>query len=220
MKKTILLLVFLLSNFCIAQSFFTKVSEKDFFNSEVDKNTYQHWGILKENTTIPRFVKIAHGIGYSIEINGKDTIRTPTNNKRYNLEIVIKQLLLDKNLKKLKMKGQILGAWSNVTPEEFNVFIGIRKDTIIEYFMHSMPPSPIIAKGKIMDSISIGTKETFYLKDGKQFKVYRQNRYSLFKGFNKMMFNIDVIIDEKSILVFALSHEYVLIYEVGKLLKD
>jgi len=220
MKNIFLVVIFILSNVCIAQSFFTKVSEKDFFNSEVDKNTYQHWGILKENTTIPRFAKTAHGIGYSIEINGKDTIRTPTNNKRYNLEIVIKQLLLDKNLKKLKMKGQILGAWSGVAPEEFDVFIGIRKDTIIEYFMHSIPPSPIIVKGKVMDSISIGTKKTFYLQDIKQFSVYRQNSNSLFKGFNKMMFNIDVIIDEKSILVFALSDEYVLIYEVGKLLKD
>ena len=215
MKKTFPFLVFLLSNFCVAQSSYKKVSEKDFYKYVVDKNTYQHWGILRENTTIPKFVKTAHGIGYSIEINGNDTIRTPTNNKRYNLEILIKELLLDKNLKKLKMKGQILGAWSSVTPEEFDVFIGIRKDTIIEYFMHSMPPSPIIVKGKVMDSISIGTKETFYLQDAKQFSVYRQNSKILFKGFNKMIFNID----EKSILVFALSHEYVLIYEVGKLLK-
>ncbi|SEI01224.1 hypothetical protein SAMN02927937_02724 [Paenimyroides aquimaris] len=219
MKKTFPFLVFLLSNFCLAQSSYKKVSEKDFYKYVVDKNTYQHWGILRENTTIPKFVKTAHGIGYSIEINGNDTIRTPTNNKRYNLEILIKELLLDKNLKKLKMKGQILGAWSSVTPEEFDVFIGIRKDTIIEYFMHSMPPSPIIVKGKVMDSISIGTKETFYLQDAKQFSVYRQNSKILFKGFNKMIFNIDEIIDEKSILVFALSHEYVLIYEVGKLLK-
>jgi len=219
MKKTFPFLVFLLSNFCVAQSSYKKVSEKDFYKYVVDKNTYQHWGILRENTTIPKFVKTAHGIGYSIEINGNDTIRTPTNNKRYNLEILIKELLLDKNLKKLKMKGQILGAWSSVTPEEFDVFIGIRKDTIIEYFMHSMPPSPIIVKGKVMDSISIGTKETFYLQDAKQFSVYRQNSKILFKGFNKMIFNIDEIIDEKSILVFALSHEYVLIYEVGKLLK-
>src|SRR5690606_5996830 len=219
MKKTFPFLVFLLSNFCVAQSSYKKVSEKDFYKYVVDKNTYQHWGILRENTTIPKFVKTAHGIGYSIEINGNDTIRTPTNNKRYNLEILIKELLLDKNLKKLKMKGQILGAWSSVTPEEFDVFIGIRKDTIIEYFMHSMPPSPIIVKGKVMDSISIGTKETFYLQDAKQFSVYRQNSKILFKGFNKMIFNIDEIIDEKSILVFALSHEYVLIYEVGKLLE-
>lgn len=97
-------------------------------------------------------------------------------------------------------------------------FIGIRKDTLIEYFIHSIPPSPIIVEGKIMDSISIGTKKTFYLQDAKQYKPYRQNRYSLFKGFNEIMFNIDEIIDKKSILVFALSHEYILIYEVGKLL--
>ena len=118
------------------------------------------------------------------------------------------------------MKGQILGAWSNVTPEEYTIFIGQRKDTLIEYFMHSMPPAPITVEGKVLDSISIGKKETFYLQDAKQFKVYRQNRYSLFKGFNKMMFNFDVTLDKKSILVIALSHEYVLIYEVGKLLKD
>lgn len=82
-----------------------------------------------------------------------------------------------------------------------------------------MPPSPIIVRGKVMDSISIGTKKSFYLRDAKQFKPYRNNRYGLFKDFNKMIFNIDEIIDEKSILVFALSHEYVLIYEVGKLLE-
>lgn len=219
MKNIFLLVIFILCDICAAQSSYTKVSDKDFFNYEVDKSTYLHWGILKENTTIPVFVKAAHGIGYSIEIKGNDTIATPTNNKRYNLDILIKELLLDKKLKKLKMKGQILGAWSNVTPEEFDVFIGIRKDTLIEYFMHSTPPSPIIVKGKIMDSISIGTKKTFYLQEAKQFKPYRQNRYSLFKGFNKIMFNIDEIIDEKSILVFALSHEYILIYEVGKLLE-
>lgn len=218
MKNIFLLVIFILSNICVAQSYYTKVSEKDFYKYEVDKSTYQYWGILKENTTIPKFVKETHPKEYSIEINGNDTIATQTNYKRYNLEIVIKQLLLDKNLKKLKMKGQVLGAWSNVTPEEFDIFIGIRKDTLIEYFIHSIPPSPIIVEGKIMDSISIGTKKTFYLQDAKQYKPYRQNRYSLFKGFNEIMFNIDEIIDKKSILVFALSHEYILIYEVGKLL--
>ena len=101
-------LVYVLVNTYLIISSYAHIqhSDKDFFNYEVDKSTYLHWGILKENTTIPVFVKAAHGIGYSIEIKGNDTIATPTNNKRYNLDILIKELLLDKKLKKLKMKGQ------------------------------------------------------------------------------------------------------------------
>ena len=54
MKNIFLLIISILSNICAAQSSYKKVSEKDFYKYEVDKNTYQYWGILKEKTVIPK----------------------------------------------------------------------------------------------------------------------------------------------------------------------
>lgn len=77
MKNILLLVIFILSDICAAQSSYTKVSDKDFFNYEVDKNTYQYKRKLFSKDTLPNYIKYPTGKGYSVSIVNGDTIYQP-----------------------------------------------------------------------------------------------------------------------------------------------
>ena len=188
----------------------------DFFNCEVDKNMYQYRKQPFLREPIPKFLNIPLGEGFSVSVIGNDTIYTSTKKIKYNIEIKLDEILLDKANNKLKLKGEITGAWTNITPEEYNVFIGERKDTIIEHFLYSNPHAPFISNdGKIIDSISTGKRRNIFLLNAKEFNVVKSK---LIVNKNKMIFDIETLIDKRSVLIFSLSGVYSRIFEVGKLL--
>lgn len=218
MKNTFLLILFILSNICFAQSYYTKVSEKDFYKYEVDKNTYQYKSKLFSKDTLPNYIKYPTGKDYSFSIVNGDTIHQPTKTKEYEINLTCTEISVDKKHQKLKLKGKLSGAWSNVTPEEYTIFIGERKDSIIEHFLHSNPSYPFMHEGKIIDSISTGNRNNIFLIKSHEFEVFRKNEDENSENFSELLIDIETPINNKSILIFSLSGIYSRIFEIGKLL--
>lgn len=218
MRKILLIVIFIFSNVCVAQSFYTKVSEKDFFNSEVDKNTYQYKNTFFPKDSIPNYINIPNTKGYSVSIVNGDTIHQPTKTKEYEINLTCTEISVDKKYQKLKLKGKLSGAWSNVTPEEYTIFIGQRKDSIIEHFLYADPKGIFVHEGKIIDSISTGKRNNIFLQNAYEFKVYRKNEDENFENFSELLIDIETPINSKSILIISLSGIYSRIFEIGKLL--
>jgi len=218
MKNIFLLIIFILSNICVAQSYYTKVSEKDFYKYEVDKNTYQYKSTLFSKDTLPNYIKYPTTTGYSVSIVNGDTIYQPTKTKEYEINLIDTEISVDKKHHKLKLKSKLTGAWSNVTPEEYTVYIGQRKDSIIEHFLYADPKGIFVHKGKIVDSISTGYRNNIFLLNAEEFKVYRKNEDENSENFSVLLIDIETPINNKSILIFSLSGVYTRIFEIGNLL--
>lgn len=218
MKNIFLLIIFILSDICVAQSSYTKVSDKDFFNYEVDKSTYQYKRKIFSKDSLPNYINIPTGKGYSVSIVNGDTINQPTKTKEYEINLTCTEISVDKKYQKLKLKGKLSGAWSNVTPEEYTIFIGQRKDSIIEHFLYADPKGIFVHEGKIIDSISTGNRNNIFLQNAHEFKVYRKNEDENFENFSELLIDIETPINRKSILIFSLPSIYSRIFEIGKLL--
>jgi len=218
MKNIFFLIIFILSNICAAQSSYKKVSEKDFYKYEVDKSTYQYKRKLFPKDSLPNYINIPTDKGYLVSILKGDTIYHPSKTKEYEISLTYTEISVDKKHHKLKLKGKLSGAWSNVTPKEYTIFIGERKDSIIEHFLLSNPSYPFMYEGKIIDSISTGNRNNIFLQNAEEFKVYRKNKDENSENFSELLIDIETPIHTKSILIFSLSGIYSRIFEIGKLL--
>jgi len=148
-------------------------------------------------------------------------IYTSSEPKRNGLIIVPDKIEVDKKSKKFQISGKITGGWESVIPTEFEIYIGHRNDTISNTTLSPNLHGDIYFNGKKVDStIVIDTVPAFYMSDLQKFEAYRGMEYLKNSKYKEMLFEINGIIDEKSILVFGLSSRYAEIFEIGKLLTE
>ena len=148
-------------------------------------------------------------------------IYTSSEPKRNGLIIVPNSIEVDKKSKKFQISGKITGGWESVIPTEFKIYIGHRNDTISNTTLSPNLHGDIYFNGRKVDStIVIDTVPAFYMSDLQRFEAYRGKEYLENSKYKEMLFEINGIIDEKSILVFGLSSRYAEIFEIGKLLTE
>jgi hypothetical protein len=135
------------------------------------------------------------------------------------LKIVPNKIALDRKNKVFKISGQITGAWEDVIPDEFEIYIGHRNDTISNITLSPSLEATVYYNGAKLDStVIVDRVPAFYLTDLKKFNAYRGPRNLKNSKYKEMLFDISSTIDDKSILVFGLSSRYAEIFEVGRLL--
>lgn len=116
------------------------------------------------------------------------------------------------------IQGYITKAWKGVTPDEFEIYIGHRKDTISNITLSPNLHGEVYYNGKkVTETIVINKIPAFYLKDFKKFKCTRGVESLIGYQNDQMIFDINSKIDENSILIFALSTHYAEIFEIGKI---
>ena len=135
------------------------------------------------------------------------------------LKIVTSKVTLDKKGRLFQISGQITGAWKSVIPDEFEIYIGHRNDTISNITISPSLECTVYYNGVKLDSTVVVDKvPAFYLTSLKKFNAYRGAKNLPNSDYKEMLFNISSVIDEKSILVFGLSSRYAEIFEIGNLL--
>ena len=141
--------------------------------------------------------------------------------KRNGLVIVPSNIKIDKKNKTFQITGKINGGWESVIPFEFEIYIGHRTDTISNITLSPNLHGDVYFNGQKVDStIVVDTVPAFYLSDFQKFEAYRGEKNMENSKYKEMLFDINAVIDEKSILVFGLSSRYAEIFEIGKLLTE
>jgi len=141
--------------------------------------------------------------------------------KRNGLVIVPSNIKIDKKNKTFQVTGKINGGWESVIPCEFEIYIGHRTDTISNITLSPNLHGDVYFNGQKVDStIVVDTVPAFYLSDFQKFEAYRGEKNMENSKYKEMLFDINAVIDEKSILVFGLSSRYAEIFEIGKLLTE
>ncbi|WP_162147698.1 hypothetical protein [Flavobacterium limnosediminis] len=223
MKKQNLriLLLFFWTGFIFAQQS-NNVDYNKLLKYKVDENRFQFGWLDNVFSGIPCFRDYTKEKTEMQLVNPKtdSIIYKSTEPKRNGLKIVPAQIFLDKKTRKFQITGQITGGWESVIPVEFEIYIGHRIDTTSNITLSPNLHGAVYYNGKKVDStIVVGVVPAFYMTDIKKFQAYRGKKKLIDSDYKEMLFNIEAIIDEKSILVFGLSSRYAEIFEIGKLLK-
>jgi hypothetical protein len=135
------------------------------------------------------------------------------------LKIAPNKITLDRKAKVFKISGLITGAWEDVIPDEFEIYIGHRNDTISNITLSPSLEATVYYNGAKLDStVIVDRVPAFYLTDLKKFNAYRGPKNLTNSKYKEMLFDISSTIDDKSILVFGLSSRYAEIFEIGRLL--
>jgi len=151
--------------------------------------------------------------------NGK-SIELPQEKDKTALKIISDKIKIDKKNKRIIISGEITGAWEHVTPGEFEIYIGQKKDTISNITLSPNLHGDIFYNGRKVDStIVVDTVPAFYLKNFKKFSATRSYIESDKKDEQKIIFDINSEFDEKSSLIFAVSSRYVEIFNIGVFLR-
>lgn len=219
MSRTIFIFLILTAHLTFGQK---TIEYKELLKYKVDENRFD-LGIIPGSWDIPCFRDYTKS-NYQSQIRDSRTdsvIYTSKEDKQDGLKIIAKEIKLDRAEKSLQITGQITGGWESVIPDEFEIYVGQRIDTVS--YTHIAPNLhyQVYYNGvKVDKPIIIDTVEAFYLRDVKKFGAYRGENNLPNSNYKEMLFDFKVEIDEKSILVFALSSRYAEIFEVGKLLRD
>lgn len=104
-----------------------KYLKKIFFSYEVDKNTYQYKRKLFPKDSLPNYINIPTDKGYSVLILNGDTIYQASKTKEYGISLTYTEIFVDKKHHKIKLKGKLSAAWSNVTPPRIYNFYWRKK---------------------------------------------------------------------------------------------
>jgi len=149
-------------------------------------------------------------------------IYTPTDPEINGLKIIPSKITLDKKSKVFQISGKITGAWEDVSPGEFEIYIGYRNDTISNI---TLSPSCFLTTNryngaKLDSTIIVDRVSAFYLTNVKKFSAYWRTKNLTNSNYKDILFNISTVIDGKSILVFGLISRYAEIFEIGKLLSQ
>jgi len=139
--------------------------------------------------------------------------------KRNGIKIIPSKILVDKQNRKLKIQGKLIGGWESVIPSEYKIYVGHRNDTISEITLSPNLHGDIYFNGEKVDkTIVVDRVPAFYLSNHKKFEAFRGEKNQENSTYKELLFNIETEFDEKSILVFGLSSRYAEIFEIGKLL--
>ncbi len=145
-------------------------------------------------------------------------IYTPTDPEINGLKIIPSKIALDKKNKVFQISGQIAGAWDDVIPFEFEIYIGHRNDTTSNITLSPSLHGTVYYNGVKLDStIIVDIVPAFYMTDLKKFSAYRGIKNLPNSKYKEMLFDISSTIDDKSILVFGVTSRYAEIFEIGKL---
>jgi len=224
MKKRILhiLFFFFCTAFTVAQDYMHIVDYDKLLKYKVDENRFQFGWLKNVFSGIPCFRDYTKRETEIQVIDPKtdSIIYKSSELKRNGLKIITNQIFLDKKTRKFQISGQITGGWESVIPTEFEIYIGHRIDTISNITISPSLHGDVYYNGKKVDTtIVIDVVPAFYLSNIKKFQAYRGEKSLINSEYKEMLFNIEAIIDEKSILIFGLSSTYAEIFEIGKLLK-
>lgn len=148
-------------------------------------------------------------------------IYTATDPEINGLKIITEKITLDKKSKLFKISGQVTGGWESVIPDEFEIYIGHRHDTISNITLSPNLHATFFYNGAKVDStIIVDRVPAFYMTNLQKFSVNRGTKNLRSSNYKEMLFNISWVIDDKSILVFGLTSRYAEIFEIGKLLTE
>ena len=205
----------------IAQTRIEVVEQDKLFELKVDENRFDYGWLPSTSGNIPCFrdytkTEISTEL---VDIKKDSVIHASTETEQIGLKIVPTKISLDKDKRIFFLSGQITGAWENVIPDEFEIFVGRRVDTVSNLTVSPNLHGDIYYNGvKVDKTIVIAKVPAFYLKDFKKFEVYRSGKEDVNSDEEKMLFDINTVIDEESILIFGLSSRYAEIFNIGKLL--
>ncbi|QGK74416.1 hypothetical protein [Flavobacterium sp. SLB02] len=225
MKKHIthILVLFLWTGFISAQNNNQTIDYNKLLKYKVDENRFNFGWLKNVFSGIPCFRDYTEDKTEMQLIDPKtDSIIYKSTEPEINgLKIIPEKISLDKKVRKFQIKGQITGGWESVIPLEFEIYIGHRKDTISNITLSPNLHGDVYYNGKKVDStIVVDVVPSFYMTNIKKFVAYRSVQNLPNSSYKQMLFDIEAVIDEKSILVFGLSSRYAEIFEIGKLLTE
>jgi len=223
MKKltSIFVFIFLCGELSFSQRIQDTIDCKQLLKYKVDENRFEFGWLDNVFSGIPCFRDYTKS---EIQMSMVDTrtdsiIYKSSETKENGLVIIPQQFLLERNTKHFQLKGQITGGWESVKPFEFEIYIGHRNDTVSNITLSPSEYGDVYFGGVKVDStIVVEVVPAFYLSNIVKFKAFRGDRKLDNSDFKEILFDVDAIIDEKSILVFGLSSGYSEIFEIGKLL--
>jgi hypothetical protein len=188
---------------------------------KVDENRFEFGWLANVFSGIPCFRNYTKDKIQAQFVDPKtdSVIYTSSDPKINGLKIIPNQIMLDKENRFFQISGQITGAWESVIPDEFEIYIGHRNDTVSNITLSpSLEATVYYNHAKLDTTIIIDRVPAFYLTSLKKFNAYRGTKNLTNSNYKEMLFNIGSTIDDKSILVFGLSSRYAEIFEIGKLL--
>ncbi len=218
MKNIIPILFLLITQICFSQNKYNEIYYDSFLKLKVDENRFDFGWVPEEYQKTPCFRDYTKN---ELQMQLKDPktnsiIYTSKEPKQKGIKIKPSKIQFDKQNKKLKISGKLTGAWKNVIPIEYEIYIGHRNDNIIDDIKLSPDlHRDIFYNGeKLTKTIVVDQVPAFYLSNFKKFGAFRG------KKNNEILFDIETEFDEKSFLIFGLSSRYAEIFEIGKLLRE
>ncbi|MFT4757869.1 MAG: hypothetical protein ACI91R_002529 [Vicingaceae bacterium] len=221
--RNIILISILAVGFANAQDNLKTIEYNELLKLKVDESRFTFGWLGNVFSGIPCFRDYTKSDIQTELINPKNDsiIYTSSEPKRNGLIIVPNDIKIDRKSKTFKISGKVTGSWESVIPTEFKIYIGQRNDTISSTTLSPNLHGDIYFNGQKVDStIVIETVPAFYMSDLQKFEVYRGKNNLENSKYKEMVFDINGVIDEKSILVFGLSSRYAEIFEIGKLLTE
>lgn len=141
------------------------------------------------------------------------SIYHPSNQpKKIGLTLTTDSISLDNRKKLFSINGKITGGFNSTKPEDLKVFIGQRKDTMVNVTFMASPHIDNYYKGEKIDRNIDFKVPAFYLHDYHEFPVVQN------EGTKENILHITTLISEKSVLVIALGNRYATIFEIGGLI--
>ncbi|MFN8306976.1 MAG: hypothetical protein U0T79_09395 [Ferruginibacter sp.] len=188
---------------------------------KVDEDVFQFGWLPTSFREIPCFRNYTKNRIRSQFVDPKtdSIIYTSTEPEINGLKIIPSKITINKKSGLFQIVGQITGGWESVMPDEFEIYVGHRIDSVSYITLSPNLHGTIYYNGKkVTKTIIIDTVPAFHLKDFKKFNAYRGDKTLANSDYKEMQFDISAVIDNKSILVFGLLSRYAEIFEIGKLL--
>lgn len=218
-RISILIFACLLFGHAWSQNSLDTILYKKFIQCKVDEGRYLSGWLGEISSGVPCFRSYTKNKFQTRLVDPKtdSVIYRSIDPEITGLKIIPLYVILDKKSRLFELGGQITCAWEGVTVGEFVIYIGHRHDTISNITLSPNLHSTVFYNGTKIDSaIIVDQVPAFYLTGFKRIKVF-SGKNDL-PDSKEMIFNMSEVIDDKSILVFALSSRYAEIFEVGKLL--
>ena len=222
--RTFIIISIFAVGFANAQNKSNNVEYDELLKLKVDENRYTFGWYDNVFSGIPCFRDYTEN-DIQTELVDKKTdsvFYKSTEPKRNGLIIIPDRIYIDREKNRFQISGKITGGYVHAIPDEFKIYIGKRNDTISNITLSPSLHGDVYFNGEKVDStIVLQTIPAFHLKHLTKFEAYRGNENVEGTKYKEMLFDIDAIIDENSILVFGLSTTlYAEIFEIGKLLSE
>jgi hypothetical protein len=195
---------------------------KNLLKVKTETSIYEFGWLPNSYQKVPCFRDYRNGTIKSQLVNS-DTgavLDIPETPKRTSLEVLPHLLSINLADSTFIINGRVFGAWAGVTPNEFQIYVGHRVDTISDLKLRPSLEGDVFYNGdRVTETIVVNTVPAFYMKNFQNFKCYRGQERFIGSPNDEMYFQVSSKIDDNSIFVIALSSTYAEMFEVGKLLE-